>query len=205
MSYYLSISKTLILRVKGNKNLNKFIIVLAFLAISNAAQATLITTSGSATNSDVSISFSQAFSIIENGNLEVMTFGVSELDAERDAVSFLSWLDIKLNGVAVFPNYQDFNDGCISCGIGAYIYFGGIALQVGDILEISGSANGGYYAFGSGAASNYTLLASGDYDLSIVSGGRVISQATTVSAPSIISIFTLGLFGLFIRKYSKKH
>lgn len=194
----------------------KYVITMAVLIGSiSSASATLVRTSGSAASADVSVSFDQAFKAVSDGRMSVIHFNIdSALDAERDAIRFsgADQLDVSINGVTIATEFFDFNDGSGSL-IGPFIFFDnsfdfssaeiGIAIEVGDLIRISGSANNGSYAFGSGSVNNYTLLSTGRYDLTLTDS-QLNVLATAVSEPAAFGFIILAfLANIVVRKRTK--
>jgi len=164
------------------------------LFLSSSANATLITTSGDAVSGNVSLSVDVTFEALSAGTITALAFGGSSLDDTRDAVRFdgANQLTITHNGATYDTPFMDLNDG-FDNGY-PYLWFMGPAVDIGDIITISGTASNGSFEFGN-SASTFSLLASGDYDLSLDGiDSRVL--VNDVPEPSSIALLTLGLLGL---------
>ena len=176
----------------------------AFFLFANNSHATLITTSGNATDGDVSISLDVTFEALSGGLISSLEFSsLNSLDSNRDAVRFtgLNQLLIEVNNKAFYTPFMDFNDGFDGLNGRPYIWFNGPTVNVGDLIRISGTATNGAFIFGNSAAT-YSLVKSGDYTLSL---GGIQSQlaSNSVPEPSAIFLFALSLIAFTFRSSKK--
>jgi hypothetical protein len=201
-------------RLKSVCTLATTLIVFGSLAL-GANAATLVTSSGSASTSDVSLTFDETFVITSAGNMNILRIGPFAEDSNRDAVQFAgaNQLEVRVNSVLTATTFQDFNDGGGGVGPGSgiglayldeysWIFIEGAQNVVpGDTVRISGTASGGAFKFGN-SANTFSLLPTGTYELGLfdVFTG---TDLTAIPEPSSALLLGIGMLGIVIRRRNR--